>query len=68
MELKKIEIRSDIRKYQSRIQQATSKLQELPDTVYGWKSHKELDRKRRRLLEDIKHNQRLIEIAELGQD
>ena len=57
------EIKIDIQKYRNRIDQAEKKLADLPDAAYGWQGQKELSRKQRILLDEIRHCNHLIGIA-----
>lgn len=54
--------------YRDQIRQATNDMESLPDDVYGWDAQRQVENERRALLRDIRHYERLIEIAERGTD
>ena len=58
------EIKADIQKYQTKINEAAAALAGLPETAYGWAAQKELDQKRRALIGEIEHATRLYRYAE----
>ena len=60
------EIKRDIKRYQDRIARAEKRLAALPDTAYGWNQQRELNRKQRILLDEIRHVAHLIAIAREG--
>jgi len=59
-------ILKDIEGFNRRIKKAKSVLNELPVETYGWAAQKNLDKKRRDLVAEIEHCERLIAIAESG--
>jgi len=60
----------DVAEYRQKIRQINEKLAELPDQdqLYNWQERRRVEKKRRSLIQDIEHNERLIRIAERGQD
>jgi len=57
------DIRVDVKKYEARIEKANEKLNNLPETAYGWQAEKALNKKRRDLIAEIEHCENLIRIA-----
>jgi len=52
--------------YRDQIKQATDALNQLPDIdrLYVWSEQRQVENERRALLRDIRHYERLIELAE----
>jgi len=57
------DIRQDIRRFEQRIQDARDKLSALPETAGTWQARKKLDEKKRILNDEIRHVNKLIDMA-----
>ena len=63
MELTKSEIQNDIQNFEGRISIARQKLADLPEGFLPFGEHKKREQKRYDLESEIKHIQKIIEIA-----